>query len=55
MSAAPARDAHWLVDASTFYDASYAAVAQRIGRVLVSADADLLDAGLAQSLAAALD
>jgi predicted nucleic acid-binding protein len=39
----------------TFYDASYAAVAQRLGRVLVSADADLLDAGLAQSLAAALD
>lgn len=39
----------------TFYDASYAAVAQRLGRALVSADTDLLDAGLAESLTTALD
>ncbi len=38
----------------TFYDASYAAIAQRVGRPLVSADRDLLKAGLAESLAAAL-
>jgi len=34
----------------TFYDASYAAIAQRLGRRLLSADADLLDAGLAVGL-----
>lgn len=34
----------------TFYDASYAAIAQRTGRLLLSADRDLLDPGLAISL-----
>lgn len=38
----------------TFYDASYAAIARRIGRRLLSADGDLLDPGLAISLSAAL-
>jgi hypothetical protein len=32
----------------------YAAVAQRLGRALISADTDLLDADLVQSLVAAL-
>ncbi len=31
----------------TFYDASYAAIARRTDRRLISADSDLLDAGLA--------
>jgi predicted nucleic acid-binding protein len=34
----------------TFYDASYAAIAQRLGRGLLSAVTDLLDAGLATGL-----
>jgi predicted nucleic acid-binding protein len=34
----------------TFYDASYAAIARRTGRRLLSADSDLLDARLAQGL-----
>lgn len=38
----------------TFYDASYAAVARRTGRRLLSADGDLLEPGLATSLSAAL-
>ncbi len=38
----------------TFYDASYAAIARRLGRRLISADADLLEAGAAETLAAAL-
>jgi predicted nucleic acid-binding protein len=39
----------------TFYDASYAAVAQRTKRALLSSDSDLLGPGLAISLAAALE
>lgn len=38
----------------TFYDASYAALAQRAGRGLLSADDDLLTPGLASPLTAAL-
>lgn len=38
----------------TFYDASYAAIARRLGRGLLSADSDLLDPGLAVGLEAAL-
>ena len=38
----------------TFYDASYAAIARRLDRRLLSADSDLLDARLAASLATAL-
>lgn len=38
----------------TFYDASYAAIARRTGRRLLSADGDLLDPELATSLSAAL-
>ncbi len=34
----------------TFYDASYAAIAQRLGRQVLSADSDLLDPGLAVGL-----
>jgi predicted nucleic acid-binding protein len=34
----------------TFYDASYAAIAQRLRRGLISADTDLLDVGLATGL-----
>lgn len=34
----------------TFYDASYVAIASRVGRVLLSADADLLEPELAVSL-----
>jgi predicted nucleic acid-binding protein len=34
----------------TFYDASYAAIGQRIGRRLLSADSDLIDPGLAVDL-----
>lgn len=39
----------------TFYDASYAAIARRLDRRLISADSDLLDAGLGVDLSAALD
>ncbi len=35
----------------TFYDASYAAISQRSGRTLVSADRDLLGPGLAVAIA----
>ena len=38
----------------TFYDASYAAIARRLGRRVLSADSDLLDPGLAVGLAAAV-
>ncbi len=38
----------------TFYDASYAVVARRTGRSLLSADADLLEPGLAVGLSEAL-
>jgi predicted nucleic acid-binding protein len=38
----------------TFYDASYAAIARRIGRGLLSADRDLLAPGLAVGLEHAL-
>lgn len=38
----------------TFYDASYAAIAQRVGRSVLSADKHLLDAGLAVSMREAL-
>ena len=38
----------------TFYDASYAAIARRTGRRLLSADSDLLDARLALGLKSAL-
>lgn len=38
----------------TFYDASYAAIARRLGRRLLSADSDLLEPGLAVGLEAAL-
>jgi predicted nucleic acid-binding protein len=38
----------------TFYDASYAAVAGRAGRTLLSADEDLLEPGLATTLKDAL-
>ena len=38
----------------TFYDASYAAIARRLGRGLLSADTDLLAPGLASDLEAAL-
>jgi predicted nucleic acid-binding protein len=38
----------------TFYDASYAAVARRVGRRLLSADADLTGPGLAADLREAL-
>jgi len=38
----------------TFYDASYVAIARRIGRGVLSADGDLLDPGLAADLGAAL-
>jgi len=37
----------------TFYDASYVAIAERLGRRVVSADRDLLDPGLAVDLATA--
>jgi predicted nucleic acid-binding protein len=40
--------------ALTFYDAGYAAIAQRLARPLVSADAELLNAGLAIPLAEAV-
>jgi predicted nucleic acid-binding protein len=36
----------------TFYDASYAAIARRLGRRLLSADADLLKARVAEGLGA---
>lgn len=38
----------------SFYDASYAAIAQRLGRRVLSADADLLRPGLAVGLREAL-
>jgi predicted nucleic acid-binding protein len=38
----------------TFYDASYAAIAQRTKRLLLSADRDLVDSGLALPLAGSL-
>jgi len=38
----------------TFYDASYVAIAKRLGRSVLSADSDLLDPGLAFDLPAAL-
>jgi predicted nucleic acid-binding protein len=38
----------------TFYDASYAAIARRLGRRLISADADLVGASLAEELSSAL-
>jgi predicted nucleic acid-binding protein len=38
----------------TFYDASYAAIARRTSRLLVSADTDLTDPGLASTLPQAL-
>jgi predicted nucleic acid-binding protein len=38
----------------TFYDASYVAIANRLGRRVLSADGDLVDPGLATRLAAAL-
>jgi predicted nucleic acid-binding protein len=38
----------------TFYDASYAAIARRTGRILLSADEDLLEPGLATTLQDAL-
>jgi predicted nucleic acid-binding protein len=38
----------------TFYDASYAAIARRTDRRLLSADSDLIAAGLAASLSLAL-
>jgi predicted nucleic acid-binding protein len=38
----------------TFYDASYVAIARRMGRGVLSADRDLVDPGLAMTLEAAL-
>ena len=38
----------------TFYDASYVAIAHRVGRAVLSADEDLIGPGLASGLAAAL-
>jgi predicted nucleic acid-binding protein len=38
----------------TFYDASYVAIAERLGRRVVSADRDLIEPGLAVDLAGAL-
>jgi predicted nucleic acid-binding protein len=38
----------------TFYDASYVAIANRMGRRVISADGDLLDPGLAVKLETAL-
>jgi predicted nucleic acid-binding protein len=38
----------------TFYDASYVAIARRVGRAVLSADEDLIGPGLASGLAAAL-
>jgi predicted nucleic acid-binding protein len=38
----------------TFYDASYVAIANRVGRRVLSADSDLVNPGLATRLAAAL-
>ncbi|HEY5054135.1 MAG TPA: type II toxin-antitoxin system VapC family toxin [Solirubrobacterales bacterium] len=43
-----------LVNGLTFYDASYAAIARRSGRLLLSADSDLVDPGLAVGLQSAL-
>jgi predicted nucleic acid-binding protein len=44
-----------LIHNLTFYDASYAAIAMRAGRMLISADADLLTPGLAVTLREALE
>jgi predicted nucleic acid-binding protein len=38
----------------TFYDASYVAIANRVGRRVLSADGDLVDPGLAVTLETAL-
>jgi predicted nucleic acid-binding protein len=38
----------------TFYDASYAAIARRVGRRLISADSDLVAPGLAVGIEAAV-
>jgi predicted nucleic acid-binding protein len=38
----------------SFYDASYVAIAQRLGRRVLSADRDLLDPGLAENLESVL-
>lgn len=38
----------------TFYDASYAAISRRLDRRLLSADADLIEPGLATGLSSAL-
>jgi predicted nucleic acid-binding protein len=38
----------------TFYDASYVAIANRVGRGVLSADRDLLEPGLAVTLETAL-
>jgi len=38
----------------TFYDASYVAIARRMGRTVLSADSDLLDPGLARDLNSAV-
>lgn len=43
-----------LANGLTFYDASYAAIAQRLGRRVLSADTDLLEPGLATGLREAL-
>lgn len=43
-----------LVHDLTFYDASYVAIAKRMGRRVLSADGDLLDPGLAATLGTAL-
>lgn len=39
----------------TFYDASYAAIARRVDRRLLSADSDLIDPGLAARLSTAFE
>jgi predicted nucleic acid-binding protein len=38
----------------SFYDASYVAIANRMGRRVLSADSDLLDPGLAENLESVL-
>lgn len=43
-----------LAQGLTFYDASYVAIANRIGRQVLSADGDLVDPGLAVTLETAL-
>jgi len=44
-----------LVHDLTFYDASYVAIARRVGRGVLSADGDLTGPGLASSLRTALE